>query len=82
VAGDAYGLLYSRRFGGLGLKTIGGRFCGFEPQNPDRGSEEKWTTCGDIEEFASRRSYLMKDAVAIESMKKNLDRFTPSGYLG
>jgi hypothetical protein len=48
------------RFGGLGLKTIGGGFYGFGPQNPGRGSEEKRTTCGGIEEFASRQSYLMK----------------------
>jgi hypothetical protein len=37
----------------------------FGPQNPGRGSEEERTTRGGIEEFASRRSYLMKDAVAI-----------------
>jgi hypothetical protein len=54
-----------RRFGGLGLKTIGGRFRGFGSQNPDGGSEKKRTACGGIEEFAARRSYLMKDAVAV-----------------
>jgi hypothetical protein len=27
------------RFGGLGLKTIGGRFHEFEPQNPGGGSK-------------------------------------------
>ena len=53
------------RFGGLGLKTIGGRFHGFGPQNPDGGSEEERTARGGIEEFASRQSYLMKGAVAI-----------------
>ena len=53
------------RFGGLGLKTIGGRFHRFGPQNPGRGSEEERTARGGIEEFASRRSYLMKGAVAI-----------------
>jgi hypothetical protein len=52
------------RFGGLGLKTIGGRFRRFEPQNPGGGSEEQ-TACGVIEEFASRRSYLMKGAVTV-----------------
>ena len=53
------------RFGGLGLKTISGRFRGFRPQNPGGGSEEERTICGGIEEFASRRSYLMKGAVAV-----------------
>ena len=54
-----------RRFGGLGLKTIVDRFPGFWPQNPGGGSDEEWTAHGGIEEFASRRSYLMKDAVAV-----------------
>jgi hypothetical protein len=54
-----------RRFGGLGLKTIGGRVCGFGPQNPGGGSEEERTARGGIEEFVSRRSYLMKGVVAI-----------------
>jgi hypothetical protein len=53
------------RFGGLGLKTISGRFHGFGPQNPGGGSEEERTARGGIEEFASRRSYLMKGAVAV-----------------
>jgi hypothetical protein len=54
-----------RRFGGLGLKTIGDRFHGFGPQNPGRGSDEERTAHGGIEKFALRRSYLMKDAVAV-----------------
>jgi hypothetical protein len=49
----------------LGLKTIGDRFRGFEPQNPGGGSEEKQTARGDIKEFASRRSYLIKDALVV-----------------
>jgi hypothetical protein len=53
-SGDAYGVRYSLQFGGLGLKTIGGGFRGFGPQNPGRGSEEEQTARGDIEEFASR----------------------------
>jgi len=53
------------QFGGLGLKTIGGRFHGFGPQNPDGGSEEQRTARGGIEEFVSRRSYLMKGTVVI-----------------
>jgi hypothetical protein len=53
------------RFGGLGLKTIDGRFHGFGPQNPDGGSEEELTACGGIEEFTSRQSYLMKDVVVV-----------------
>ena len=55
-----------RRFGGLGLKTIGGQFHGFGPQNPGRGSEKERTAHGGIEEFASRRSYLIKSTVAVE----------------
>jgi hypothetical protein len=42
------------RFGGLGLKTICGRVCGFGPQNPSGGSEEEQTARDGIEEFASR----------------------------
>jgi hypothetical protein len=53
------------RFGGLGLKTIGGRFHGFGPQNPGRGSEEDWMARGGIEEFTSRQNYLTKGAVAV-----------------
>ena len=55
----------SVRFGGLGLKNIGGRVYGFGPQNPGEGSEEEQMARGGIEEFASRRSYLMKAAVAV-----------------
>jgi hypothetical protein len=53
------------QFGGLGLKIIGGRFHGFGSQNPGGGSEEERTARGGIEEFTSRRSYLMKDVVAV-----------------
>jgi hypothetical protein len=53
------------QFGGLGLKTIGGRFHEFGPQNPGGGSEEEQTACGGIMEFTSMRSYLMKGAVVI-----------------
>jgi hypothetical protein len=53
------------RFGGLGLKTIGGWLRGFEPQNPGEGSEEERMAHDGIEEFASRRRYLMKAAVAV-----------------
>ena len=52
-------------FRGLGLKTIGARVHGFEPQNLDGGSEEERMARGGIEEFASRRSYLMKGVVAV-----------------
>ena len=48
------------RFGGLGLKTIGDRFCEFGPQNSYEGTKKKRTTRDSIEEFASRRSYLIK----------------------
>jgi len=53
------------RFGGFGLKTICGRFHGFGPQNPGGGSEEEQMARGGIEEFALRRSYLMKGVVAV-----------------
>jgi hypothetical protein len=53
------------RFGGLGLKTIGGRFHGFGPQNLGEGSEEERTANGGIKEFASRRSYLMKGTMVV-----------------
>jgi hypothetical protein len=45
-------------------KPSGGQVYGFGPQNPGGGSEEEWTARGGIE-FASRRSYLMKGAVAV-----------------
>jgi len=38
---------------------------GFGPQNLDGGSDEERTRCGNIEEFASKRSYLVKGAVAV-----------------
>jgi hypothetical protein len=53
------------QFGGLGLKTIGGRFRGFGHKNPGGGSKEERTARGGIEEFASRRSYVMKGAVVV-----------------
>jgi hypothetical protein len=52
------------QFGGLCLKTIGGQFRGFGPQNPSGGSKEERMARRGIEEFVSRRSYLMKGAVA------------------
>jgi hypothetical protein len=65
VAGTRMECATCGRFGGLGLKTIGGRFHGFGPQNLGGGSDEERTTRGGIEEFASRRSYPMKGAVAV-----------------
>jgi hypothetical protein len=53
------------RFGGLSLKTIGGRFRRFRPQNPGGGSEEERMARGGITEFTSRRNYLMKCVVAV-----------------
>ena len=53
------------QFGGLDLKPIGGPFHGFGSQNPSEGSKEERTAHGGIEEFASRRSYLMKGAVSV-----------------
>jgi hypothetical protein len=53
-------------FDGLSLKTIGGRFHGFGPQNPGGGSEKERTARGGIEEFVPRQSYLMRGTVAFE----------------
>jgi hypothetical protein len=53
------------RFGGLDLKTISERFRRFRPQNLGRDSKEEPMARGGIEEFVSRRSYLMKDAVVV-----------------
>jgi hypothetical protein len=41
------------------------RVYGFGLQNLREGSEEDRTAHGNIEEFVSRRSYLMKDTVAV-----------------
>jgi hypothetical protein len=65
VTGDAYRVRYSQRFGGLDLKTIGGWVYGFGSQNLGGGSEEERMARGGTEEFASRRSYLMKGTVAV-----------------
>jgi hypothetical protein len=46
-------------------KPSGGWVYRFGPQNPSGGSEEERTARGGIEEFASRRSYLMKGTVAV-----------------
>jgi hypothetical protein len=53
------------QFDGLSLKTIRWTVYGFGPQNLGRSSEEERTAHGGIEEFASRRSYLMKGVVAV-----------------
>ena len=68
------------RFGGLGLKTIGGRFHRFGPQNPSGGFEEERTARGSIEEFASRRIYLMK---GVGSSDASISSYTimPSDYV-
>jgi hypothetical protein len=44
-------------------KPSGGRVYRFGPQTPGGGSEKERTVRGGIEEFTSRRSYLMKGAV-------------------
>jgi hypothetical protein len=53
VVGDTYGVRYLRKVWWFG------------PQNPGGGFEEERTARGGIEEFASRRSYLVKGAVAV-----------------
>ena len=65
MVGDAYRVRYSWRFGGLSLKTTGWTVFRFGPQNSGGGSEEERMARGGIEEFALRRSYLMKGAVTI-----------------
>jgi hypothetical protein len=46
-------------------KPSDGQVYGFGPQIPGGGSEKERTVCGGIEEFMSRRSYLMKGVVAV-----------------
>jgi hypothetical protein len=53
VAGDAYGVCYSRWFGELSLKTTRWTASRVWPQNPGGGFEEKQTAHGGIEEFTS-----------------------------
>jgi hypothetical protein len=65
VAGTRMEYVTRGQLGGLSIKTIGGRFHGFRPQNPGGGSEKERTARGGIKEFASRRNYLMKGAVAV-----------------
>jgi hypothetical protein len=66
VAGEAYGVRYSQRVSRVWASNLGG------------GSEER-TTCGDIEELASRLSYLMKGAVAVESRLCQVRQECPYG---
>jgi hypothetical protein len=54
-------------------KPSGGRVYRFGLQNPGRGSKEERTTRGGIEEFMSKRSYLMKGAVASDEDYLELD---------
>src|SRR5579859_1327451 len=55
--GRVRGTLLTVRFGGLGLKTIGGGFRGFGPQNPDGGSNAERMARGGIREIASKQGY-------------------------
>jgi hypothetical protein len=55
--GRVRGTLLAAQFGGLGLKTTGGGFRRFGPQNPGGGSNAGRTARGGIREFASKRSY-------------------------
>ena len=64
------------RFGGLGLKTIGRTVFGFGPQNPGGGSEEERMARGGIEEYASRRSYLMKGYLRLDHSALGLNGST------
>ena len=51
------GTILVARFGGLGLKTTGGGFVGFGPQNPGIGSDAERTTRGGIGEVAWKQGY-------------------------
>ena len=55
--GRVRGTLLVGWFGGLGLKTIGGGFRGFGPQNPGGGSDPERTAHGGIGEIASKQGY-------------------------
>jgi len=55
--GRVRGTLLAARFGGLGLKTIGGGFRGFGPQNPGGGSDAERTARGGIGEIAWKQGY-------------------------
>jgi hypothetical protein len=63
--GDAYGVHYSWAVWWFGPQNHRCRFHGFGPQKPGGGSKQERTSRDGIEELASRRSYLMKGAVAI-----------------
>jgi hypothetical protein len=63
--GRAWSTLLASGFGGLGLKTIDDRFTGLGFKTRVEVPKKKRTARGGIEEFASRRSYLMKGAVAV-----------------
>jgi hypothetical protein len=54
VARDAYGVRYSRRFGGLSLKTIGWTGLRVWASKPGGGFEEEQTARGGIKEFTSK----------------------------
>jgi hypothetical protein len=65
VAGDAYGVRYSRVVWWFGPQNHRWLVSRVWASKPGRGFEEKRTARGGIEEFASRRSYLMKGAVVV-----------------
>ena len=65
VVGDAYGVHYLRAVWWVKPQNYRVTVSWVWPQNPGRGSEEERMARGGIEEFASRRSYLMKGVVAV-----------------
>ena len=56
--GRIRGTLLVARFGGLGLKTIGGGFHRFGPQNPAEVPMPERMTRGGIGEIASKQGYM------------------------
>ena len=54
--GRVRGMLPAARFGDLGLKTIGGGFPGFGPQNPGGGSDAERTARGGIGKIARSKA--------------------------
>jgi hypothetical protein len=61
----------------LGLKTIGDGFDQFGPQNRSGGSADTWWHLKACVEAKRCR----EGTGSVGSMQKNLDGFTPNGYL-
>ena len=69
VAGDAYGVRYSRRFGGLSLKTTGWIVSWVCPQNSGEVPRRNEAARGGITDVASRRSKSVQEAWPSDQQK-------------